>query len=735
MLVCRAVAATLFLVASAIAAGTPLTAQRVAHAPQIGQIAAGGLSGPSVTSDFRQRVPGDGEPASEGTRAQITFDDSNLYVAFVCDDDPALIRAALNRRDGITDDDRVAVYLDTFLDHQRTYVFEVNALGVQRDAIRAEGQKEDVNFDVLWYSEGRITPSGYVVLFTIPFKSLRFTRAPAQSWGLALRRTIMRKNEEAFWPRVSNRVQGFVTQFGSLVLPSLVQPGRNVAVIPYISAFNARLLNSSAATYTNDRNLRGGLSAKAVLRNAFTFDLAVNPDFSQVESDDPQVTVNQRFEVFFPERRPFFIENANFFETPINLFFSRRIADPEFGARLTGKAGAWALGALFADDRAPGERLPSTDPRSGDRALSGVFRLRREFGAQNSVGVFASSREFGGDFSRVVSFDSRVQLSPTWLASTQLVKTETRRGGRSKPFEGSGIAASLSRAGRSLSLETRFVDLSPGFRSDLGFIRRTDIRTLTQSAGYRWWTASERLQNFGPSFAASVNYDHSGRLQDWTAYSDLSFLFTGQTEVKVSRYETYEFYLQGFRKSRTEVSAYTGRWKKFFMYGSFGRGTEINYAPAAQLPVYLGSAADASFTATYRPVPRFRVDQTYLFSRLAALPGRTPVARDGTIFTNHLFRTKLNYQFTRRFSLRLITDYYALLPDESLIDQTAFKRLSADALFVWQLNPWTAFYFGVLDRYENVDLEPLTQRTYRRGPPNALAARQVFAKFSYYLPF
>jgi hypothetical protein len=717
--------------------GAPsVTAARVSGSPRIEHLAMlDRLDGSAATSDFRQMVPGDGQPASQRTQAQVTFDDANLYVAFLCEDDPALIRVGLSRREAITDDDRVAVYLDTFMDRQRTYIFEANALGVQRDAVRAEGQKEDVNFDALWASEGRLTASGYVVLFTVPFKSLRFTRADSQNWGLALRRTIVRRNEESYWPRISNRVQGFVTQFGQMLLPSVVQPGRNIALIPYVSAFNARLLNSSAAAYTNDRNLRGGLSAKGIVRNALTVDLAINPDFSQVESDDPQVTVNQRFEVFFPERRPFFIENANYFQTPINLFFSRRISDPEFGGRLTGKIGSWAMGALVSDDRAPGKRLAGTDPRSGDRAVAGVFRLRREFGAQNSIGVLASDREFGGDFSRVVSVDSRVQLSPTWLASAQLAKSETRRGAQASPFDGTGIVASISRSGRSLALETRYVDLSPGFRSDLGFIRRTDIRTLTQSAGYRWWTGGGRLQSFGPSFAASVNHDHAGRLQDWSAYADLSFLFSGQTEVKVARTELYEYYLRGFRKNRTEVSAYTGRWKRLFTYGSFGKGTEINYVPSSGLPVYLGSSADASFTAAYRPFPQLRFDQTYLYSRLSTLPGRASIVRDGTIFTNHLLRTKMNYQFTRRLSLRLIVDYYALLPDEGLIEQTPFKRVSADALFVWQLNPWTAFYFGVLDRYENVDLEPLTSQAYRRGPPNASAARQVSLKFSYYLPF
>ena len=170
---------------------------------------------------------------------------------------------------------------------------------------------------------------------------------------------------------------------------------------------------------------RAGLDAKFVSQDALTFDLTLNPDFSQVESDDPQVTVNQRFAVFFPEKRPFFIENAGFFVTPINLFFSRRISDPQFGSRVTGKVGQWTLGALVIDDRQPGQGF--TSGPYDTRAVDGLVRVTREFGNQSYVGGFFSSRDFADTSNRVASLDARLKFSQNWVVDIQGVHSWTRQ--------------------------------------------------------------------------------------------------------------------------------------------------------------------------------------------------------------------------------------------------------------------------------------------------------------------
>ena len=186
-----------------------------------------------TVSDFRQYIPGDGNPASERTTAYLSYDQKNLYVVFVCRDDPAQVRAHLSKREDIDQDDGVGIYLDTFLDRQRAYYFFSNPLGIQLDAIYTEAQGRDTSFDTLWYTDARLTTDGYIVWFSIPFKSLRFSNAPQQEWGIALFRSILRRTEYDYWPYITQRSQGIAQQFAPLGGLENVSPGRNVQFIPY----------------------------------------------------------------------------------------------------------------------------------------------------------------------------------------------------------------------------------------------------------------------------------------------------------------------------------------------------------------------------------------------------------------------------------------------------------------------------------------------------------------------
>jgi hypothetical protein len=282
-------------------------------------------------TDFRQYTPGDGTPATESTTAYLSYDDKNLYAVFVCHDEAGAVRAHLSKREATDQDDGVGVLLDTFRDFHRSYYFYSNPLGVQTDAIYTEGQGYDFSFDTLWDNSGRVMNDGYIVFFSIPFKSLRFSHQPEQTWGVALYRVILRKSEYDYWPYVTQRVAGLTQQFAPVSGLEHVSPGRNIQLIPYGLLASDHFLNQPAPVippgitpppaFMDNFEHRAGLDAKFVAKDALTFDVTLNPDFSQVESDDPQVTINQRFAVFFPEKRPFFIENAGFFMTPVNLFF------------------------------------------------------------------------------------------------------------------------------------------------------------------------------------------------------------------------------------------------------------------------------------------------------------------------------------------------------------------------------------------------------------------------------
>lgn len=736
---------------------------RVTRPPKIEDFLRGAPpEGQEVLTGFRQFRPGDGTPATRETTAYLSYDDRNLYVVFVCKDDPQLVRAHLAKREDIGNDDQVALYLDTFQDHHRSYVFATNPLGIQLDGIYTEGQGYDFTFDTLWYSEGRLTDDGYIVWMAIPFKSLRFSGEPVQSWGIALNRVTLRSNELVWWPYVTQRQAGIVQQFGTASGLEEISPGRNLQFIPYGLLARARFLDQSDLSnrfFRTQAEHHAGLDAKFVLRDALTFDFTVNPDFSQVESDDPQVTINERFRVFFPEKRPFFIENAGFFQTPINLFFSRNIIDPQFGGRMTGKLGSWALGALVMDDRAAGRGRPSS---FDTRARIGVVRVAREFGQQSQIGAFFSSHDFAGSSNRVASLDTRLKLSPNWFFDAQAAHSWTLQKAQQlcqQPGEIQGSAwwTQLSYSGRHFTYTGNYDDKSPNFCTELGFVPRTDVRQFRNSGGYFWRPKNRRVLAFGPSAAGLVNWNRENRIQDWEADLGFEIAWTQQTTLNISRGEAFELFRNiGFRKHATAVFFSTEPFKWLAIQTRFSTGTNENFFPGAQpepfppLLPFLGNSKKVSFSMTLRPWPRLRIDQTYLYTRLGTRVGSTPLrfTPGQNIFNNHILRTKVNYQFTKELSLRAIVDYRATLANPQLLDvQTNLgslpgglvaptKRFSPDLLLTYLPHPGTALYIGYTDQYANLLFDPTQRPTVFLGSsPDNSVGRQVFVKFSYLFRF
>jgi hypothetical protein len=676
----------------------------------------------AVVTDFRQFDPGDGVPISQPTTAYLSYDDDNLYVGWICKDDPKLIRSRVARRKDILWDDRVTINIDTFHDHRHAYWFDVNAHGIQFDGITTDGYGDDFSWESLWYTDAKITADGYVVLETIPFKSLRFPAAPKQKWGIVLIRFIYRNNEMSCWPHISRtRMPAFVAQFGDMEGLEEISPGRNLQFIPYAAGTLSRNLEQppgAIPAYVRDRTPRAGIDAKAVIKDALTLDMTLNPDFSQVESDEPQVTTNQRYEVFFPEKRPFFMENASYFQTPQQLFFSRRIVDPQFGIRLTGKVNRWGIGVLSADDRAP-----------DDRAYNNVLTLQRDFLKDSHLRVMAADREQASAYNRVGSLDGRLRLPRTWFLSGQAVHSDTKeRGGT---FGGNTYFGGLSHMGRSFQSITGYTDRSPGFRADLGYIPRVDIREVKQQWGYRWRPTKRAVVSYGPSVNLIRNWNHAGLVQDWEINPFFEVELLRLSQIEFGRREAFELYQGiGFRKGVNYAGFKTEYYKWLSLNGKFARGTNVNYYPAAGLKPFLADSTDSAFGFTLRPTTRMRIDETYLYSRLATICTAVPV------FNNHILRSKVNYQFTREFALRAIVDYNGLLPNTSLIDAGRNKKLTYDFLFTWLLHPGTAIYAGYTDIYQNMVYDP-SRPPYLQpgGGPTLNTGRQAFVKLSYLFRF
>jgi hypothetical protein len=677
-------------------------------------------------SDFRQFIPGDGNPVSQPTTAYLSYDDKHLYIVFICKDDPKLIRARLAKHDLIMADDRFSICIDTFHDHRHMYWFDINPYGVQAEGNVIDGVEDDPSWDTLWHSEARITEDGYAGIAAIPFKSIRFPTNADQTWGLIIGRWIMRNNEYSLWPEVSRRRTGFVSQGGDMDGIRNISPGRNIQLIPYGLFGRSRYLDSPPAMRT-ETEARAGLDAKIVLKDALTVDVALNPDFSQVESDEPQVTVNQRFEVWFPEKRPFFLENAGYFKTPERLFFSRRIADPRLGARLTGRVGRWSIGALFADDRAPGERVPQDDPLNGENAAVGVVRIQRDLFKDSNVAAMATSSDFGPAHNRVFSFDARLHLLRNWVLTGQAMTSDTRLAD-GEQLAGPGYRLDWAHSGKHFISETIYTDRSPNFYADLGYFQRVNIRQLENTTGYKW-RPEQAIQSIGPKVMTMVNYDHRGRLQDWSVDPQIEIDMTRLTKIEVGHSEVYEYFEgQGFRRhlNYVEFESEPKRW--LALNAQIGAGAAINYKPGPALRPFLGRSRGVKAGFTLRPNAHARFDETYIYSTLT-----TPSA---SVFNNHIIRSKVNYHFSREASVRFIADYNAVLPNATLTTVERSKHLGIDALFTYMVNPGTALHVGYTDLYDNWRLDPtISPALVRTRWPDLNTGRQFFVKLSYLFRF
>lgn len=698
---------------------------------------------------FIQNQPRDGEPASQRTEAYLGYNDQHLYIAFIAfDNEPEKIRARLEKRENAFDDDFVEVTLDTFHDRRRGYVFWSNPLGVQAEGIWTEDEGEpDFSFDTVWQTRGQRTPQGYVVLMEIPFKSLRFRVEDQQTWSITLLRVIPRANEWAYWPRVSSRIEGRLSQASDLTGLQNISPGRSIFLIPYGSFRSFRVLddNNGMPRFISDRQFDGGLDAKFVLKDNFVLDVTVNPDFAQVESDQPQVTVNQRFEVFFPERRPFFLENSDFFQTPLDLVFTRRIAEPQFGARLTGKAGPYAIGALVMDDQAPGRSRALDDPLRNDRALFAIARVRRDILKQSNVGVLFTNRQFGESYNRVAAADGRIKLNQNWVSAFQAVTSHTRTLDDTR-LAGSAYNVSLARSGRQFNYEVEYEQFSPDFRTATGFVQRTDLRNIDQEISYNFRPEGKWLIAWGPRLFTDHKWDFAGTRLEETIGASLRAEFTGRTFVGLlalhnrEQLRPQDFPVlkenRDFASSVKGVNFSTGYLKWLSVQAEYMRWAGINFEPPTGEEPFHTDRSSAEVGLTVRPSNRLRIDNTYLFSRALDRFGLTG-QRGANIFQNHIIRSKWNWQFNRQLSLRAIFQYEALLANPALTALETSKNFNADFLLTYQLNPWTALYVGYNSNLQNLDLVMTPRGTEVARFPNRFTndGKQLFVKLSYLFRF
>jgi hypothetical protein len=716
---------------------------------------------------FIQETPIDGNAATQKTEAYIGYTSSALYVVFVCyDNHPGLIRGHLARRENILNDDNVVVLLDPFQDRRRGLLFQVNPIGVQADAAYTDANGSDYSFDQVWDSEARVTRQGWMALISIPFRSLRF-RPTGGDWGVVLERNLPRNSETDYWPRVSASVTGTLSQEGTLHGIAGVTGSHNVQINPYVLGQNEKtLLNlDPLMPYFSDRHLEGtaGGEAKAILKDAIVFDVTVNPDFSDIESDQPQFTVNQRFPVYFPELRPFFLENANYFSTPINLVYTRSIIRPLYGARVTGKIDHTNIGMFLTDDREPGQTVAPGDPLYGSDATFAVGRVTQDIGkAGSNVGLIYTDEEFGGGWNRIGGADFTARFNNHWTALGQMTESSTMQSNPNSAAAvfpagysaGPGGDLQVTRNGHAFQMQNEYQDISTGYVTTLGFLQASDIRSEHTHATYQWFPKKSVVQSYGLETNQQVAFDHQGnRIYHYSQYDPFVLLprnfviapLVGENSDTVGPQDGYALTGdQNFTENYVGLVARGQPYSQFNFNFVGQRSGNVNYYPAAGATPALLNQNFVQLLFTLAPLRQLTADQTYLLDRDFNAHDKQ------FVYESQVFRTKINYQFTRAFSARVIVEYDSTLANPLETSLLRTKQVQTEALLTWLPHPGTAIYVGYNNDIQNLDrglcnrLPVVGPGTGACDPANAVPPRssnylndgkQIFVKAEYLLRF
>ncbi len=699
-------------------------------------------------TDFVQIAPVEGAPGSEATEVWMAYDSDHLYFAFYAHySNPGIMRVNRADREEIRGDDRMAVLFDPFLDQQRAYQFEVNGYGVQADSIvNADGStgfsrsgssssarrgggggsrgrssssvsgqfgiRGDDSWNALFDTAGRIVDDGWMAEMRIPFKSLRYPSRPAgvgHRWGFQITRVIRGKSEAQSWSPISRGVAGQITQFGQLEGLSDLSASRNLEFLPEVTGFRTGSLDTADGVFADNEPVGAfGLGVKYGITPNLTADFTYNPDFSQIESDRPQVETNQRFALFYPEQRPFFLEGQEIFQTatPLTLVHTRTIVDPLYGGKLTGKVGQSTVGVLVADDQAPGALLGATDPRSGTSAPTVIGRARYDLYSESYVGGIMTAREFGEDYNRVAGVDGRFRLGRNHRVNFLAMGSDTVDG-EMGALSGPAVEADFSREGRNLSYSAAYSSIDPEFRTLTGFLPRVDLRQTSGNIGYRWWPESSIL-TWGPSVSYLRLYDHAGVLQDEQIQGMASFSFTnnisftGMVNHDLERFQEVDF-------TKTGYGFFSGISSRVFsLFGGYNWGHGILYD---EVNPYRGQSVSGNVNFRVQPTSRLRTELRTVFSSFV-----DPVG-GAEIYDVKILRGRTTYQFTDRLLLRHILEH-----------NTWDLTLGNNVLMTYRINAGTVLFLGYDDRFRDgmkIDSVLFPMMAYQR------TNRAFFGKVSY----
>ncbi|HET9262462.1 MAG TPA: DUF5916 domain-containing protein, partial [Vicinamibacterales bacterium] len=487
--------------ADASTARPELRPRRVQRAPAIDGILDDDAwrEAPLQTGTWKSYSPLHGDVIPQQTKVWMAYDADSIYLAFQCDDpEPGSIKTSVTRRDNIWSDDWVGVSLDALGTGQVSYHFMVNPSGVQLDMLNSAAGNEDESPDYVWDSAGRRNASGYAVEMRVPLQTIRFRGGREVRMGVLFWRRVSRTGVSVAWPALEPGTWVF-EKHASLVFDGLqARPLREI--IPFTTYSRNVLRDTHAEWGPADDEAEAGISTKYGVTSTITLEATANPDFSQVESDAFQVEVNQRFPVFFSEKRPFFMEGSGIFtlagqsgdNSLQRAVHTRRIVDPLFGAKLTGSAGRFAFGTLTALDQAAGRDLPAGEPGAGEDQLFNVLRGQFSLGPSNYVGGLVVDTEFADGFNRVIGADLSWRVTSTQRMSAFVLASQSRAPGTAESRSGIGAQAGYDYSTQRLVLTGFAEHYDPEFRMDTAFINRVGITSGWGFAQYSFYPDKAR---------------------------------------------------------------------------------------------------------------------------------------------------------------------------------------------------------------------------------------------------
>ena len=711
-----------------------------------------GWAGAAVVASFTEHYPDEGARPPVRTRALVTYDREHLYVAFVARDDPDAVRASLRDRDEMFSDDFVGILLDTYGNQSWAYEIFVNPLGVQGDLRLTSNAGEDAGFDVLFESAGRVTDDGYRVELAIPFESLRFPDGRQHTWRVNFLRTRPRGSRaQYFWAAQDRDDSCFMCQWGTLTGIEGVSPGGSLEVLPGLVASRSGSLadedDPGSGFESGSLEAEPSLGLRYAFAGGVTAEATFNPDFSQVESDPGQIDANTTFALFFPERRPFFQEGSDLFETWIDAVYTRSINDPRVAAKLTARTGRTSLAWVGARDERSPLLLPFEERSFVGEAgpsWSNVLRVRRSLGESSHVGALVTDRRLEGVGGSGTTFgaDAQLRVGGNYRLEYQLLGSRTvepdapsltgdvsdlvfDRGAHTAAFDGESFwghaqYASFERGARTWGFNLDYWAYSPTYRADNGFQTRNDRRQAVAEQWLTFYPSGDLLDRIQPFVRVERVWNFDGVVKETNYVVNVNGNLAGQTFFALDYWRDPERFGGIDFDDGWGWNAYAET--AFTELASFGAGVSggEDIARTLETPI-LGDLLEVEGWAELKPLDRLVLEPRLSWARLRGRGASEcaevdPGAAACDVFDGYILRLRGAFQFSRELVFRLVTQY------------DGFDReLSVEPLLTYRVNPYTLFYVGASDRRRDFGIEEGPDAGFER------TSRQFFAKLQYLL--